>query len=58
MVHALLGEEIYSVSRQGNAVTALTTRLVTLKFESGAYAAEVEEKMRSLMRVCSKPATS
>lgn len=56
MIGTVRGKDIYSVSRRGNEVTALTTRHVRLTFESEAKARTAESAMRELIRVCAKPA--
>lgn len=58
MIGALRGKPIHSVTRRGNAVSALLERRVSLTFESEAKARALEAAMRGLMRVCGVPAQS
>ena len=56
MIGALRGKPVHSVTRRGNAVTALMVRKVAMVFEDEAKAREMESAMRGLMRVCAAPA--
>ena len=56
MIGALRAKPVHSVTRRGNAVSALLVRKVALTFENEAKAREMESAMRGLMRACGAPA--